>query len=142
MDRLFIGDALEALKQIPSETVDTCVTSPPYYGLRDYGADGQIGLEKTPDEYIDRLVDVFHEVKRTLKKDGTLWIVISDSYAGSGKGAANYPDNAKKYKQGTNRGMLGASATTKIKTPGIKAKDLIGIPAGTFAATSSGTSRT
>lgn len=99
MDRLFIGDALEALKQIPSETVDTCVTSPPYYGLRDYGADGQIGLEKTPDEYIDRLVDVFHEVKRTLKKDGTLWIVISDSYAGSGKGAA-----------------------------GIKAKDLIGIP--------------
>ena len=76
MDRLFIGDALEALKQIPSETVDTCVTSPPYYGLRDYGADGQIGLEKTPDEYIDRLVDVFHEVKRTLKKDGTLWIVI------------------------------------------------------------------
>lgn len=128
MDRLFIGDALEALKQIPSETVDTCVTSPPYYGLRDYGADGQIGLEKTPDEYIDRLVDVFHEVKRTLKKDGTLWIVISDSYAGSGKGAANYPDNAKKYKQGTNRGMLGASATTKIKTPGIKAKDLIGIP--------------
>lgn len=55
MDRLFIGDALEALKQIPSETVDTCVTSPPYYGLRDYGADGQIGLEKTPDEYIDRL---------------------------------------------------------------------------------------
>ena len=128
MDRLFIGDALEALKQIPSETVDTCVTSPPYYGLRDYGADGQIGLEKTPDEYIDRLVDVFHEVKRTLKKDGTLWIVISDSYAGSGKGAANYPDNAKKYKQGTNRGMLGASATTKIKTPGVKAKDLIGIP--------------
>ena len=72
MDRLFIGDALEALKQIPSETVDTCVTSLPYYGLRDYGADGQIGLEKTPDEYIDRLVDVFHEVKRTLKKDGTL----------------------------------------------------------------------
>ena len=93
MDRLFIGDALEALKQIPSETVDTCVTSPPYYGLRDYGADGQIGLEKTPDEYIDRLVDVFHEVKRTLKKDGTLWIVISDSYAGSGKGAhfATFP---------------------------------------------------
>lgn len=128
MDKLFIGDALDVLKKIPSDTVDTCVTSPPYYGLRDYGVEGQIGLEQTPDEYINCLVDVFREVKRTLKKDGTLWIVISDSYAGSGKGAANYPDNAMKYKQGTSRGMLGASATTNVKTPGIKAKDLIGIP--------------
>ena len=63
-----------------------CVTSPPYYGLRDYGTDGQIGVEQTPQEYIDRLVEVFAEVHRVLKPDGTLWLNISDSYAGSGKG--------------------------------------------------------
>ena len=128
MNGIIIGDALESLRQISDETVDCCVTSPPYYGLRDYGVEGQIGLEKTPEEYIDRLVEVFREVRRTLKKDGTLWVVIADSYAGSGKGAANYPENAAKWKQGTNRGMVGAKATTKVKTPGIKPKDLIGIP--------------
>lgn len=128
MNKIIIGDALESMRQMPSESVDCCVTSPPYYGLRDYGVDGQIGLEKTPDEYIDRLVEVFREVRRVLKPEGTLWLNIGDSYAGSGKGAASYPGNAKKYKQGTNRGMLGAQNTTNIKTPGIKKKDLIGIP--------------
>lgn len=128
MNRIIIGDALESLKQVPDETVDCCVTSPPYYGLRDYGVAGQIGLEETPDEYIDRLVDIFREVRRALKPDGTLWVVIADSYAGSGKGAAVYPENAAKYKQGTNKGMVGAINTTKVKTPGIKPKDLIGIP--------------
>lgn len=128
MNRIIIGDALESLREIESETVDCCVTSPPYYGMRDYGMDGQIGLEHTPDEYIYRLVDVFREVRRTLKPDGTLWIVIADSYAGSGKGAAKYPENAAKYKQGTNHGMMGAVATTQTKTPGIKPKDMIGIP--------------
>ena len=128
-EMILCGDATEMIKTLPAESVNTCVTSPPYYGLRDYGTDGQIGLENSPDEYIAHLVGVFREVWRVLKKDGTLWIVIADSYAGSGKGAANYPDNAKKYKQGTNRGMLGASATTKTKVPqGIKPKDLIGIP--------------
>lgn len=128
MNRIIIGDALESLREIESETVDCCVTSPPYYGMRDYGMAGQIGLEHTPDEYIYRLVDVFREVRRTLKPDGTLWIVIADSYAGSGKGAAKYPENAAKYKQGTNHGMMGAVATTQTKTPGIKPKDMIGIP--------------
>ncbi len=130
MNRIIIGDALEGLRQISSGTVDCCVTSPPYYGLRDYGATGQIGLEDSPQEYIDRLVRVFQEVRRVLKPDGTLWVVIADSYAGSGKGAAQYPDNAKKYKQGTNQGMVGATATTKMPKAfdGIKAKDLIGIP--------------
>lgn len=126
--RVIYADALEGLAQIPDSTVDTCITSPPYYGLRDYGVVGQIGLEATPEEYIARLVAVFREVRRTLRADGTLWIVIADSYAGSGKGAAAYPENAAKYKQGTNKGMVGALATTKIKTPGIKPKDLIGIP--------------
>lgn len=128
MTQIIIGDALESLKTLPSDSVDCCVTSPPYYALRDYGVDGQIGLEETPEAYIDRLVEVFREVRRVLKNNGTLWVNIADSYAGSGKGAASYPENAKKYKQGTSRGMLGAEKTTKAKTPGIKQKDLIGIP--------------
>ena len=74
------------LKTLSSETVHCCITSPPYYGLRDYGVDGQIGLEETPEEYINKLVGVLHEVKRVLRRDGTLWVNIGDSYAGSGKG--------------------------------------------------------
>lgn len=128
MGQIIYGEALATLKTIETESVNMCVTSPPYYGLRDYGVVGQIGLEPTPEEYIDRLVSVFREVRRTLRPDGTLWIVIGDSYAGSGKGAAAYPDNAAKYKQGTNKGMVGAKATTGVKTPGIKPKDMIGIP--------------
>jgi len=98
---IYLGDALESLKTMPDKSAQMCITSPPYYGLRDYGVEGQIGLEKTPDEYIARLVEVFHEVKRVLKDDGTLWVNIGDSYAGSGRGQ------------------------TKI---GLKPKDLIGIP--------------
>lgn len=75
------GDALEALRQLPDCCCSTCVTSPPYYQLRNYGANGQIGLEETPDEYIEQLVEVFREVRRVLKDDGTLWINIGDSYA-------------------------------------------------------------
>lgn len=88
-------DASKGIQYIPDVTVHCCVTSPPYYGLRDYGDSRQIGLESTPEEYIQKLVDVFREVKRVLSDDGTLWINIADSYAGSGKGAANYPENAK-----------------------------------------------
>lgn len=128
MNTVIFGDALSALKLIEDESVDTCVTSPPYYGLRDYGVEDQIGLESTPEEYIRKLVIIFREVRRVIKPDGTLWVNIADSYAGSGKGAASYPDNAKKYKQGTNQGMLGAKKTTQVQTPGIKSKDLIGIP--------------
>lgn len=75
------GDALEQLRTISSESVHTCVTSPPYFGLRDYGVDDQIGQEETVEEYIRRLVDVFREVRRVLKNDGTLWLNIGDSYA-------------------------------------------------------------
>jgi len=122
------GNCIETLKTLPDNYVNCCITSPPYYNLRDYNCNGQIGLEETPQEYIQKLVDVFREVKRVLSDNGTAWINIGDSYAGSGKGAANYPENAKLYKQGTNKGMLGATATLKCKTPGIKNKDLIGIP--------------
>lgn len=115
------------IKVLPDNSIHCCVTSPPYYGLRDYGNDSQIGLEKTPEEYIQKLVDVFREVNRVLTKDGTLWLNIGDSYAGSMKGAAGYPDNAMNYKQGTNRETLGKATLVKQCT-GCKSKDLIGIP--------------
>ncbi len=120
------GDSELVLKTLPDNSIDCCVTSPPYYGLRDYGKKKQIGLEKTPEEYIDRLVAVFIEVYRVLKPTGTLWLNIGDSYAGSGKGAATHADNAKRYKQGTNKGTL--SPSTAIKIQGYKPKELIGVP--------------
>ena len=81
MLRILNGDALEMLRTLPDESVNCCVTSPPYYGLRDYGAAGQIGLESTPEQYIERLVSVFREVRRVLRDDGTLWLNVGDSYA-------------------------------------------------------------
>ena len=86
-DTIYCGDAADVLASWPDGCVDWCVTSPPYYGLRDYGAEGQIGLEPTPEEYIARLAGVFRQVQRVLKPSGTLWVNIGDSYAGSGKGA-------------------------------------------------------
>ena len=115
------------LKCLPENSVNCCITSPPYYGLRDYGNDEQIGLEATPEEYIGKLVEVFREVRRVLTNDGTLWVNIGDSYAGSMKGAAQFPDNAMNYKQGTNRGALG-KATLGKQCTNCKPKDLIGIP--------------
>ena len=107
--------------------MNCCVTSPSYYGLRDYGVDGQIGLEQTPDEYIKKLVDVFREVKRVLRDDGTLWLNLGDSYAGSGMGAANYPESASE-KQLSNHGSTTASGRAAFIPNGLKPKDLIGIP--------------
>lgn len=111
-------DCLVGLKSLPDNCVDCCITSPPYYGLRDYGVAGQIGLEDTPDDYVQRLVKVFAEVNRVLKPTGTLWLNIGDSYAGSGKG---FGGKQSYLCEGKNR--------NKAKTwDGIKAKDLIGIP--------------
>lgn len=124
---VYQGDALQVLRHLPTGCVDCCVTSPPYYLLRDYGVQGQIGLEETPEDYIARLVDVFTEVRRVLKGRGTLWLNMGDSYVGSMKGAAKWAENAMNYKQGTNRGMLGARATVK-RLKGYKSKDLLGIP--------------
>lgn len=127
VNKVYNEDCLIGLKKLPDNCIDCCVTSPPYFGLRDYNVEGQIGLEKSPTEYIDRLTDVFTEVYRVLKPEGTLWLNIGDSYAGSGKGAANYPENAKKYKQGSNRGSVGNKTGYKYVTA-CKDKDLIGIP--------------
>ena len=141
VNTILLGNNLETLKTIPDQSVNCCVTSPPYYGLRDYGIDNQIGLEETPQEYIEKLVDIFREVKRVLRNDGTLWLNIGDSYAGSGKGGS---PNKEKSKQAINKGSLTIGNlyeddgkiierrkkinVTSKTFEGIKAKDLIGIP--------------
>ena len=81
---IYCGDSLDVLKGMADESVDCCITSPPYWGLRDYGCDRQLGLEKTPEEYVFNMVQLFREVKRVLKDDGVLWLNLGDSYAGSG----------------------------------------------------------
>ena len=127
LNRIIIRDAMNALKQLPDECIDCCVTSPPYYGLRDYGVPGQIGIEETPEIYIEKLVTIFREVRRVLKNDGTLWVNIGDSYAG---GAGRW-DGAKNLnsKQASNKGSYGQiKVAQKWKHDNIKRKDLIGIP--------------
>jgi DNA modification methylase len=89
--KILTGDALEMLRTLPDESVHCCVTSPPYYGLRDYGIEGQIGLEATPAAYIDRLAQVFHEGHRVLRNDGTLWINIGDTYSTHAAGKCSNP---------------------------------------------------
>lgn len=89
-------DCLAALKDMPDKSVDCCVTSPPYYGLRDYGVEGQIGREATPEQYVERLAEVFVQLYRVLSDSGTFWLNISDSYCGTGsKGACLDPKNPK-----------------------------------------------
>mgnify|MGYP002797358442 CR=1 FL=1 len=127
MSRIICADAAAGLKTLPSESVRMCVTSPPYYGLRDYGTDGQIGIEQTPQEYIERLVEVFAEVYRVLKPDGTLWVNISDSYAGSGKG----PMSIQVAGNGKNKNLYDMKSRiyeVPKKWENIKPKDMIGIP--------------
>lgn len=184
MDKIYQGNAVEVLKTFPEQSVDCCVTSPPYYGLRDYGTgkwvggnpncphrrmskcsdktitghaqeslkgnvgdaiykrvcplcgavreDKQIGLEETPEQYIDRLVNVFREVKRVLKDDGTLWLNIGDSYWGSGSRGYDFTDKfteASKLQEGS-KGTINLSNIPKLvgNVDWYKNKDLIGIP--------------
>lgn len=119
-----VGDCLQSMAFLDDKSVHTCVTSPPYFGLRDYGVDGQIGLEPTPDEFVATLVAVFREVRRVLRDDGTLWLNLGDSYArppakgGSGPGGKNREWYGESY---------GQARGAKIPE-GLKDKDLIGIP--------------
>ena len=117
--QIYQGNALGVLKEMPSESAQMCVTSPPYWGLRDYGIDGQIGLEKTPEEYIEKMVQIFRELKRVLRDDGTLWLNMGDSYAGSGSPGGDFRDGkgGDEYLRPYNR-----------KGDGLKPKDLCGIP--------------
>ena len=124
INEIYCGDALEVLKTFPDECINMCCTSPPYFGLRDYQVVGQIGLEETPGQYVQRLVEVFREVKRVLKKDGTLWVVIGDSYNGSGKGTGMKREKFTQKQQSN----LGSMINSPTKIAGLKPKDLIGIP--------------
>jgi DNA modification methylase len=128
---LYCGDALDVLKQLPDCSVNTCVTSPPYWGLRDYGVAGQIGLEETPDEYVRRMVEVFREVWRALRDDGTLWLNLGDSYA-SGKGTCYNPGgNTSSFNvhlKAANVHPLDRGNKSTLAAQGLKPKDLIGIP--------------
>ncbi|MCQ8240548.1 DNA-methyltransferase [Rhizosaccharibacter radicis] len=119
--RILQGDCRAVLPTLAADSIHCCVTSPPYFGLRNYGADGQIGLEETPDAYVAEMVAVFREVRRVLRPDGTLWLNLGDSYAGGGCGAR---DEARWPKQSRNDHM----ARHAKRNAGCKPKDLIGIP--------------
>ena len=125
---LLLGDAIARLKEMPAGSVQTCVTSPPYWGLRDYGVDDQLGLEATPEEYVTNLVSVFREVRRVLRDDGTVWLNLGDSYAGSGKGQMKDGNHAPTSGslQRTSKGTLTGGLPVDYK--GLKPKDLVGIP--------------
>jgi DNA modification methylase len=121
------GDCIEMMKTLPDKSVNCCVTSPPYFGLRDYGHEGQIGLEETPEAFVQKMVEVFSEVKRVLRDDGTLWLNLGDSYAGSGKGRNADGSHQEGGKQGTNKGTV-LGSLVKTYAQDCKPKDLIGIP--------------
>ena len=120
IDAILQGDVRSCLRQLEDQSVQCCVTSPPYWGLRDYGCEGQIGLEPTPEAYVADLLDVFREVKRVLRDDGTLWLNLGDSYAGSGKGGQSEEKRSEHWQP---------TYMNKGNVPfGCKPKDLVGIP--------------
>lgn len=116
---LYVGDALTVLRELPDKSVDSCITSPPYFGLRNYGDDAQIGLENTPQEYIERLVSVFHEVRRVLADHGTIWINIGDSYV------SNASSQVPQTKSHVGSGFAGSNRNGMT---GLEPKNLIGVP--------------
>ena len=137
IDVIIQGDALTKLKELPGESVDCCITSPPYFGLRDYGVEGQIGLEESPEAYVSKLVEVFREVRRVLKKEGTCWINLGDSYAGSWGNSGHRPelDHTSSYQRGKKTEYFSRGGWDQRrevppnqKVAGCKPKDLIGIP--------------
>ena len=129
VDQIIIGDCLKELRKMPDNVFDCCITSPPYYRLRDYGMPEQLGNEESPYEYIEKLTEIFGEVKRCLAEKGTLGVNIGDSYAGSGRGAAFYPETIKDTLQKSNVGSY-KQYTMKggYTDKSIKKKDMMGIP--------------
>jgi DNA modification methylase len=139
--KILVGDVRTRLTEIPDDSIQSCITSPPYWGLRDYGHDGQIGLEQAPDDYVAQMVDVFSEVRRVLKDDGTLWLNLGDSYVGgkgqSGSMGGDY--QASRNDSGASLNLahqtLGGQKQTRptddramMRSAGLKPKDLVGIP--------------
>ena len=119
MNNILQGNVNDKLKEIESDSVQCVVTSPPYWGLRDYGTDGQLGLEETPEEYVEKMVKVFREIKRVLKKDGTVWLNLGDSYSSGGRTSTTNQSL---------RGNKNYGVTRPKPNKEIKPKDLIGIP--------------
>jgi len=126
---IYHGDCREALPKLPDGSVQCVVTSPPYWGLRDYECDSQIGLETTPEEYIETMVGVFREVRRVLRSDGTLWLNMGDSYWNGGgekrDGGSGYVDGGKLKLKMAKGMLLQRKSFTKL---GLKPKDIVGIP--------------
>jgi len=121
--RILVGDVRATLPTLDTRSVRCVVTSPPYWGLRDYGCAGQLGLERTPEEYVVNLVAVFREARRVLADDGTLWLNLGDSYSGDGRGGN--PGDSPHIKQASNEGSLGVRGVRRSPR---KDKDLVGIP--------------
>lgn len=126
------GDCIEMMRTLPDQSVNCCVTSPPYFGLRSYCKDGadekehEIGIEETPEAFVQKMVEVFREVKRVLRDDGTVWLNLGDSYNGSGK-AGNNPEYAKKH-TAFGKPLESGYHGKPVKIKSLKPKDLIGIP--------------
>ena len=126
VDLILFGDCKDTLKQFPRNSAQMCVTSPPYYGLRDYGGEeAQIGQEQTPEEFIDNLVSVFREVRDVLKDDGVLWVNIGDSYYNYRPGTGGLP---KQTVSRTSQDLPEQCNRRANKLDGLKEKDMIGIP--------------
>lgn len=126
LNHIYVGDNIEVMKTWPDGCVQMCMTSPPYWNLRDYGVKGQLGLEKTPEKYVEKLVEVFREVKRVLRDDGTLFLNLGDSYASSASAGNKEFGNSEFNK---NRPSRVATKTPQRNIPsGLKPKDLVGVP--------------
>ena len=119
---IYIGDVLDRLREMPEESVQCVVTSPPYWGLRDYGVIGQIGLEATPAEFLAKMVEVFREVRRVLRKDGTCWVNMGDSYTRNG-GTEGGGNRKQMHLEGVQKRMCSIPDGCRLK-----AKDLVGMP--------------
>ena len=123
-----VGDALEVLRTMPSESVQCCVTSPPYWGLRDYGVKGQMGLEPTPEAFVAGMVAVFEEVRRVLKRDGTCWVNMGDSYASTGGHSDTHCNDRRGARNIANRPEHSFRELRVGAGGGLKSKDLVGMP--------------
>jgi len=125
--RIIPGDCIAGLRTLPDASVHCCVTSPPYWGLRDYGHDGQIGLEETPDTYVARIVEVFREVRRVLRDDGTCWVNLGDCYASAPKGNKT-PSYGSCFDGRNMSGVDTSGKKDKAAASGLQHKQLVGIP--------------
>jgi DNA modification methylase len=125
---VYLGDCLTVLRHLPNESINCCVTSPPYFGLRDYGVEGQIGLEGTLQDYINKLVEVFEEVRRVLTSDGTCWLNLGDSYASSGTpGNSNLEALGQQYRGGGKKRDAVIKPSRSLSDR-FKTKDLMMVP--------------